>query len=159
MSRAITARHAASGRRTFFLSAITYAHRSPLIEAGKARGFSMKTFLKQLLAAVVVLSMLGCTTITPLTANGSQLGSTLKPGDMVEITTTRGQQLNLKVDSVGASSLQGGGQTVAYNDIQSISRKEVDSQKTLWVVLGIVGVGALAAAAGGGGGSGGGSGY
>jgi hypothetical protein len=119
----------------------------------------MKTFLKQLLAAVVVLSMLGCTTITPLTANGSQLGSTLKPGDKVEITTTRGQQLNLKVDSVGASSLQGGGQTVAYNDIQSISRKEVDSQKTLWVVLGIVGVGALAAAAGGGGGSGGGSGY
>lgn len=118
----------------------------------------MKTFLKRLLAAVVALSMLGCTTIQPLTANGSQLASAVKPGDKVEITTTRGQRLNFKVDSVGASSLHGGGQTVAYNDIQSINRKELDSQKTLWVVLGVVAAGALAAAAGGGGSSGG-SGY
>ena len=112
----------------------------------------MKTFLKQLLAAVVVLSMLGCTTITPLTANGSQLASTVKPGDQVEITTTRGQQLKFKVDNVDATSMSGGGQRVAYDDIQSISRKETDSSKTMWVVLGIVAAGAIAAAAGGGGG-------
>jgi hypothetical protein len=112
----------------------------------------MKTFLKQLLAAAVAFSMLGCTTIQPLTANGSQLATALKPGDQVEITTTRGQQLKFKVESLDANGVQGGGQSVAYNDIQSISRKEMDSQKTLWVVLGVVAAGALAAAAGGGGG-------
>ena len=49
----------------------------------------MKTFLKQLLAAAVALSMLGCTTIQPLAANGSQLATTLKAGDQVEIVTTQ----------------------------------------------------------------------
>ena len=54
----------------------------------------MKTFLKQLLAAVVALSMVGCTTLQPLTANGSQLASELKPGDQVEITTTADSSYN-----------------------------------------------------------------
>jgi hypothetical protein len=115
----------------------------------------MKALLKQLLAAIVVVSMVGCTTIQPLTASPSQLSSTLKRGDQVEIMTSSGKQLKFKVDSVDANGVQGGGQTVAYNDIQSINRKEVDTSKTLWVVLGVVAVGAIAAAAGGGGGSGG----
>ncbi len=117
----------------------------------------MKTLLMQLLAAVVALSMVGCTTIQPLTANGSQLASTLKAGDQVEIVTTRGQELKFKVENVDATGVQGGGQRVAYNDIQSISRKQTDTKRTMWVVLGVVAAGALAAAAGGGGG--GGSGY
>ncbi len=117
----------------------------------------MKTFVMQLLAAVVALSMVGCTTIQPLTANGSQLASTLKAGDQVEIVTTRGQELKFKVENVDATGVQGGGQRVAYNDIQSISRKQTDTKRTMWVVLGVVAAGALAAAAGGGGG--GGSGY
>jgi protein involved in polysaccharide export with SLBB domain len=117
----------------------------------------MNTFLKQLLAAVVALSMLGCTTIQPLAVSGSNLASSLKPGDQVEITTARGQQLSFKIDSVDATGLQGAGQRVAYEDIQSISRKQVDTKRTMLVVLGVVAAGALAAAAGGGGG--GGSGY
>ena len=119
----------------------------------------MKSFLKQLLAALVVLSMVGCTTIQPLSANGSELSHTLKKGDKVELTTTKGQQLNFKVDSVDEAGLQGGGQRIAYNDIQSISRKETDTKNTTFLVLGILAAGALAAAAGGGGGGGGGSGY
>ena len=117
----------------------------------------MKSFLKQLLAALVVLSMVGCTTIQPLSANGSELSHTLKKGDKVELTTTKGQQLNFKVDSVDETGLQGGGQRVAYNDIQSINRKEIDTKNTTFVVLGILAAGALAAAAGGGGGGGGGA--
>jgi hypothetical protein len=115
----------------------------------------MKKLVQQFLAVIVVLSMVGCTTIQPLTASPSQLSSTLKRGDQVEIMTSSGKQLKLKVDSVDANGVQGGGQTVAYNDIQSINRKEVDTSKTLWVVLGVVAVGAIAAAAGGGGCSGG----
>lgn len=114
----------------------------------------MKTFLKQLLAAVVVLSMVGCTSIQPLSVNASELSRTLKKGDKVELVTSKGQQLNFKVDSVDDTGLQGAGQRVAYNDIQSISRKEVDTSKTVWVVLGVVAAGAIAAAAGGGGGGG-----
>ncbi len=118
----------------------------------------MKTFIKQLLAACVVLSMVGCTTIQPLTVNASQLAQSLKPGDRVELVTASGQQLQFKIDNVDATGLQGGGQRVAYEDIQSISRKQVDTKKTALVVLGVVAAGALAAAAGGGG-SGGSSGY
>jgi predicted small lipoprotein YifL len=116
----------------------------------------MKKLVQQLLAACVVLSMAGCTTIQPLTVDPSRLSSTLKRGDQVQLVTSRGEQLNLKIDGVDASGLQGGGQRIAYNDIQSISRKQVDTQRTMWVVLGVVAAGAVAAAAGGGGG---GSGY
>ena len=119
----------------------------------------MKKLVQQLLAACVVLSMAGCTTLQPLAVDPSQLASTLKPGDKVEVTTASGQQLQFKVDSVDASGLRGGGQQLAYADIQSIDRKEVDTGRTMWVVLGIVAAGAVAAAAGGGGGSGGGSSY
>jgi len=118
----------------------------------------MKKLVRQLLAALVVLSMVGCTTIQPLTASPSSLSSTLKRGDQVEVTTASGKQLKFKVDSVDANGVQGGGQTVAYNDIQSINRREVDTKRTMWVVLGVVAAGAVAAAAGGGGG-GGGNGY
>ena len=115
----------------------------------------MKKLVQQLFAACVVLSMVGCTTIQPLTVNPSQLSSTLKRGDKVEVVTSGGQQLSFKIDTVDATGLQGGGQRVAYNDIQSISRKEIDAKRTTLVVLGVVAAGALAAAAGGGGGSGG----
>ena len=112
----------------------------------------MKTFLKQLFAAVVALSMAACTTVQPLTANGSQLATALKPGDQVEITTSRGQQLQFKVENVDATGVQGGGQRIAYEDIQSISRKQMDTKRTTMVVLGVLAAGAIAAAAGGGGG-------
>jgi len=118
----------------------------------------MKKLVRQLLAALVVLSMVGCTTIQPLTASPSSLSSTLKRGDQVEVTTASGKQLKFKVDSVDANGVHGGGQSVAYNDIQSINRREVDTKRTMWVVLGVVAAGAVAAAAGGGGG-GGGNGY
>jgi Asp/Glu/hydantoin racemase len=114
----------------------------------------MKTFFKQLLAVCVVLSMVGCTTLQPLAANSSSLASSLKPGDRVELVTTRGERIQLKIDSVDANGLQGSGKQVAFNDIQSISRKETDSMRTAWVVIGVVAAGALAAAAGGGGGGG-----
>ena len=117
----------------------------------------MKKLVQVLLAACVVLSMVGCTTIQPLTVDPARLSSTLKRGDQVEIVTSRGQQLQFRIDEVDATGLQGGGQRVAYNDIQSISRKQIDTKRTTLVVPGVVAAGALAAAAGGGGS--GGSGY
>ena len=111
-----------------------YAHRSLPIDAGAARRFSMRTLLKQLLAAVVALSMAGCTTIQPLSVNASELARTLKRGDQVEVTTSRGQQLNFKVDSVDDTGVQGAGQRVAFNDIESISRKQTDTKRTTLVV-------------------------
>jgi hypothetical protein len=118
----------------------------------------MKTFVKQLLAAGVAISMVGCTTVQSLTVDPSHLSSALKRGDQVQIVTSRGEQLQFKIDTVDANGLQGGGQHVAYNDIQSISRKQVDVGRTALVVLGVVAAGAVAASAGGGGG-GGGNGY
>jgi hypothetical protein len=117
----------------------------------------MKTFLMRVLALSVVLAMAACTTLQPLAVDASQLSHSLKPGDQVEVTTTRGQQLQLKIENVDATGLQGSGQRVAFSDIQSISRKQVDTKRTVLVVLGVVAAGAIAAGAGGGGG--GGSGY
>jgi hypothetical protein len=117
----------------------------------------MKQLFRQLLAACVALSMVACSSIQPLSVNASQLASTLKPGDQVEIVTASGQQLQFKVQNVDATGIQGGGQRVAYADIQAINRKQMDTKRTAWIVLGVVAAGALAAAAGGGGG--GGSGY
>jgi hypothetical protein len=53
----------------------------------------MKKLVQQLLAALVVLSMVGCTTVQPLTVSPSGLSSTLKRGDQVEVTTSSGKLL------------------------------------------------------------------
>ena len=95
--------------------------------------------------------MVGCTTLQPLAINPSNLSNSLKPGDRVQIVTTRGEQMQFKVESVDENGLQGAGKRVAFSDIQSIDRKETDTMRTAWVVIGVVAAGAIAAAAGGGG--------
>jgi hypothetical protein len=104
------------------------------------------------------VAMLACTVMQPLSVDPPQLQHALKPGDQVEVTTTSGQKLQFTVASADAQGLHGGGQNIAYNDIQGINRKEISAARTTWLVLGVLAAGGVAAAAGGGGGHGGGSG-
>jgi hypothetical protein len=102
------------------------------------------------------LAMTGCMTMKPMEVDPAQLRGALKQGDEVQVVTSSGQELQFKVERVDDTGLQGGGQRIAYNDVRSISRKQVDMGKTGLIALGVVAAGALAA---GGGGSSGGSGY
>jgi hypothetical protein len=100
-------------------------------------------------------ALFGCMALKPLGADPTTLRTTLKRGDQVEVVTTSGRQMQLTVDAIDDAGLQAGGQRIAYNDIRSISRKQVNVGTTTMLVLGIVAAGALAAAGGGGSGGGG----
>ena len=120
--------------------------------------FAMKSHTRWLVTPVAALAFSGCTTMQPLTIDSARLASTLKRGDDVQLVTKSGQEMQFAIDQIDANGVQGAGQTVAYNDIQSISRKQISVGRTALLALGVIGAGALAAS-GGGGGGGGGSGY
>jgi hypothetical protein len=119
----------------------------------------MKKQVLRLTTVCAALALVGCTTMQPLKVDSARVDSarlsqSLKRGDNVELVTASGQQLQFKIDAVDDQGLQGGGQRVAFSDIQSISRKEISAGRTALVALGIVAAGALAAGGGGSGGSG-----
>jgi hypothetical protein len=114
----------------------------------------MKRFLKSMVIVCASFAMFGCMALKPLAADSTTLRTTLKRGDHVEVTTTSGRQMQFDIEAIDESGLQGGGQRIAYNDIRSISRKQLNVGSTTMLVLGIVAAGALAAAGGGGGGGG-----
>ncbi len=116
----------------------------------------MKNYLQSMIVVCACFAMLGCMAMKPLSVDPAQLRSTLKRGDHVEVVTSSGRQMQLDVDTIDDRGLQAGDQRIAYGDIRSISRKQVDVGHTTLIVLGVVAAGALAAAAGGGGGGSGG---
>ncbi len=110
--------------------------------------------IKVMVVACVCSVMSACMTIRPLNADPAQLRSELKPGDRVEVVTRSGQQMKFRIESVDNDGLRGAGQSVAYSDIRTIDRTQLDMKRTGLIALGVVAVGALAAGGGGGGGSG-----
>jgi hypothetical protein len=113
----------------------------------------MNKFVQLMTVTCACLAMAGCMTMQPLNVDPAQLSGTLKRGDKVDVVTSSGQKLQFAIDSVDQNGLQGGGQRIAYNDIRSISRNQVDVGRTALIALGVVAAGAAAAAGGGGGGS------
>ena len=101
-------------------------------------------------------ALLACTVMQPLTTSPAQLREQLKTGDKVEVYTTGGGPLQFTVDSIDDQGLHGGGRTIAFSDIRSISRKEISTGRTILLVLAVAAAGAALASGGGGGGSGGG---
>jgi hypothetical protein len=114
----------------------------------------MKRYTHVLVVACSCLAMLGCMTTQPLTAEPTKLSQTLHPNDRVEVITKGGQTLKFKVETIDAAGLHGAGQNVAFDNIESISRQEIDTGRTTLIALGVAAVAAVAASGGGGGGSG-----
>jgi hypothetical protein len=112
----------------------------------------VKTPLRVCIVLYACFAMLGCTTMQPLPAERAPLSQILQPNDRVEIVTTAGQRLRFKVDRLDASGVHGAGQSVAYDDIETISLTKNQTGRALLIAAGIAAV--AAAAAGGGGGSG-----
>jgi hypothetical protein len=114
-------------------------------------------WIKVMVVVCMCSVMPACMTTKPLNASDpAQLRADLKRGDRVELVTRSGQQLKFVIESVDDDGLRGAGQSVAYGDIRSIDRTQIDMMRTGLIALGVVAAGALAA---GGGGGGGGSGY
>ncbi len=114
----------------------------------------MKRYGQMVIIMYSCFVVLGCTTTQPMTAERAQLSQTLHPNDRVEVVTKGGQTLKFKVEKIDDAGLHGAGQNVAFNDIESISRKKVDAGRTTLLAVGVAAVAAAAAAGGGGGGSG-----
>lgn len=114
----------------------------------------MKILAQWLVTLIAALAFCGCTTLQPLAADSSRLAGTLKQGDEVQLVTTSGQTLRFAIEQVDEQGVHGAGQRVAYDEIQSISRKKISVGRTTLLALGVVAAGALAAGGGGGSGSG-----
>lgn len=114
----------------------------------------MKRHVQVFIIVYSCLAMLGCMTMQPLPAGRAQLSQTLHPNDTVEIVTNGGQNLKFKVEKIDESGVHGAGQSVAYDDIQSISVEKISAGKTALIALGVAAVAAVAAGGGGGGSSG-----
>lgn len=106
-----------------------------------------------MIVSFAALALVGCMTTQPLTVDG-QLSSQLERGDKVEVVTKSGQRLQFAIESVDEQGVRGGGQQVAYADMQSISRSKMAVGRTTLIVLGAAAVVAAVAGGGGGGSSG-----
>ena len=75
-------------------------------------------------------------------------------GQTVEATTRDGAKKRFKVTAVDKDALVGEDVRVAYQDMTSlrVQTETAGSNKTAWIVVGVLSVAAVAAAAGGGGG-------
>ncbi len=104
-------------------------------------------------AALVSLSLAGCITTQPLSLDRQQLTRELAPGDRVTVVTKNGETLRFTVEGVDEQGVRGEGRQVAYQDIESIGRNQVNVGRTALIVIGAAAVVAAAASGGGGGGS------
>jgi hypothetical protein len=110
--------------------------------------------MKSLTVLCLIVCMIGgCTTLRPIANVPSDLsqhfsdGGVLHSGDRVVITTTAGVTHRFTVRSVRDGAIYGDDDSVPFNEIASVQRREYSGAKTTILVVGILGVvGALAAA-------------
>lgn len=121
----------------------------------------MNTWLRRLGLLLAAGPLLACTVMTPLGTDPAALRAQLARGDEVEVLTVDGQTLRFTVAGIDEAGLHTGSRTIAYGDIQRLSRKQISTGRTTLLILGVVAAGAAAAGGGGGGGGsgGGGGGY
>jgi len=106
----------------------------------------MKTFT---VLCLIICMIGGCTTLQPVANVPSDLsehfsdGGVLKPGDRVVITTTSRAKDQFRVSSVHDGTIYGDHDSVPFDEIASVERRELSAAKTtilVVVILGVVGV-------------------
>jgi hypothetical protein len=106
--------------------------------------------MKTMIAWVLMLSLVGCATMSPITGSPSELQQRiaarelLKPGDHVRITTTDGKNHDFDVTSVSAYSIDGSKESVLVKDVFAVEKREPRVGVTIGLVtlavLAVVGV-------------------
>jgi hypothetical protein len=109
---------------------------------------------KFLVVSLLVIS--GCANLQPVNIADEAGRTAIAKGDTVVVTTTSDQVHTLKIVDITADGLHGKDLSIPYTDIRLLQIRRVDVQKTVWLTLGVIGLGALASDGGGSGGGGGG---
>ena len=97
--------------------------------------------LKHLTVWLVVLCLVGCTTLTPIRASPSGDSQAngyrnwINPGDRVVVRTRDGTTHKFTVTAVSADTIQGEHDAVAVDQITAIDRSSTDRGKTVNLVL------------------------
>ena len=107
--------------------------------------------LRWCLVMASCISLIACTNLTPIELG--QASEQLTVGNKVAVMTLSGKKLTFMLGSIGAQGISGEGHSLAYGDIETLHRVNIDGTRTTLLIVGII---AVVAAAGGGGGGGGG---
>jgi hypothetical protein len=106
--------------------------------------------MKRFTVLGLIICLIGCTTMQPVTGNPSILqqriasGELLKPGDYVIIRTTDGRTHVFSVRSVSASTIDGQDESVSIDQVALIQKRKLNVGETaLAVGLGVVVVAAV----------------
>jgi len=98
----------------------------------------------------LIICLIGCTTLQPVTGNPASLqrriasGELLKPGDDVDILTKDGRTHVFSVTSVSASTIEGQNESISIDQIALIQKRKLNVGETVLAVgLGVVVVAAV----------------
>ena len=100
----------------------------------------MRAALKNIVAILTIVCLIGCSTTTQLTRPSATIARTeVSPGDSVEIQTTDGQRHEFKVTSVTDDAINGENTSVKLANIEDMQVTRLSTGKT----VGAIGGGAL----------------
>ncbi len=104
-----------------------------------ARGGSMWSFrapMKRCTVLGLIICLVGCTTLQPVTGNPAALqqriasGELLKRGDRIDILTKDGRRHDFNVTSVSASTIDGKHESIPIDQVAFIQKRKLSVGKT-----------------------------
>lgn len=99
---------------------------------------------KRIMTLLTALAFTACTTLRPVAdLSPPALAESLRPGDIVEVSTAGGDPLVLTIvrvsgEGVSGKTAQGAEQTIPYASITAVGKREVNTKATTGLVAGIV---------------------
>ena len=112
--------------------------------------YSLRAPLKRFTVLGLIICLIGCTTLQPVTGNPDTLqqriasGQLLKRGDDVIIRTTDGRTHVFSVRSVSASTIDGKNESISIDQVALVQKRKLNVGETaLAVGLGVVVVAAV----------------
>jgi hypothetical protein len=103
------------------------------------------------LSLVCAIFISGCANLQPVNIAEASGRSAVAKGDTVVVSTHSGETHRFKVVDITADGLHGKMISIPYSDMRLLQIRRIDTQKTIWLTLGIIGVGAIASDDNGGG--------
>jgi hypothetical protein len=101
---------------------------------------------------LVIGLTVGCSTLHTVNISSRAIETAIQPGDRVVVETLNNGTAEFTVTAVSAEELQGNRYTIPVSDIAKLQLKRADKNKTIWLTIAIIAIGAAAAGGGGGGG-------
>jgi hypothetical protein len=97
----------------------------------------------KLLSLILATFISACASLQPVNVADTSGRGTITKGDTVVISTHSGETHTFKVVDITADGLHGQKISIPYSDMRQAQIRRVDMKKTLWITLGIIGLGAI----------------